>query len=434
MATPNDAEHIPVDKLPNEILSEIFSYLPNDSTLLQVALTCQRFRVVVEFYRYHIIKFNWRPSKDPPPPMNGEPRQLQSSFQRFHQLVQNLTAKPRLRDYVSQVSIDLVLHSQNGAFKGHNDLLNLLPSLNSLTLRPPCSGMNLLNLNSLSDLELHFNGGLYCCHFYRSSMDVFFDILHNLHCLRTFCVSALDITDTVSDVWRKEVRKSPITTLSMLKCSDWSTGALPLILSSIVALKSFTLEIERSWEDYYFESIQMEPKDIGFALLQHANTLIQLNIACSNAAYFADSSLFGDFAACSSLQRLAVPEGFLYDRGQMVFYGLDLLRLERLQIQYIMGPAEGPDANRPDKVTILQSMVDYLPALKHIIWWDQNTEPREKTQYGYETAIETLENILEEKGVAFEIVNEVNWDRTPVGKADHRCRPMTGRAECTCET
>lgn len=61
MAHPKTYEETTIANLPTEILSDVLSYLPRKSQLVQVALVPKRFRDLVEPFLYQSIFLNLTP-------------------------------------------------------------------------------------------------------------------------------------------------------------------------------------------------------------------------------------------------------------------------------------------------------------------------------------------------------------------------------------
>ena len=80
------------------------------------------------------------------------------------------------------------------------------------------------------------------------------------------------------------------------------------------------------------------PETIGQLIIPHASTLVQLEIAASDAAGFPSTSFIGSLAGYPNLKRLAIPEPFLVAVEDEASTFLDVLppNLEELQLQYPM--------------------------------------------------------------------------------------------------
>lgn len=115
-----------IDDVPNEIVSTIFSYLTEKASLLQVSLTSQPFNEIVERFRYHTIRLSLNSD------LTADPTH------HFDQLVSHLFTRPELQLYILSVEISISPTPYVEVFRGHNALLDRLPSLHTLVLYPPC--------------------------------------------------------------------------------------------------------------------------------------------------------------------------------------------------------------------------------------------------------------------------------------------------------
>lgn len=432
MAERIQAQASSLAKLPSEIISLVFSYLPTNRTLLLVALTCQRFRDLVEPFRYHTLKLSLKPPRVSHTGPESNQSERPSNIQQYTQLLSILSEKPYLRHYVARVSIDIRLHPWYEAFDAHYILLAMLPSsLTSLALSPPPPNLNLSNFSLLRQLKLDFQGDGYGYWHYQYSnpicgfkppLELFFGLL-DLPCLQTLVVLGLALSEPEPKTYFTKHRASPIRTLRLLDTCDTEIGVLHQILGSIAALERFTLEIEAPWESEHMITHNMASDEIGVAVSQQASTLQELNIACSNAAYFASTSSFGDLTNWSHLRRLAIPEPLICSPTQLSIDALLPQTLEDLQLQYPMGLNQGHDGDRPTRVNRLELLAERkhqrLPQLKRVIWWDQQFECWEGTHYGHEDRVKGLEAVFEKRGTAFEFLSTPYWVATPMGKADY---------------
>lgn len=203
-------------------------------------------------------------------------------------------------------------------------------------------------------------------------------------------------------------RTSNITSLCILRTSDSSIGALPQILHSIAKLENFTLEVSCGWDGDPIWQRGIAPIDLGEAISQHADTLIELNITCGYAATYLETSLFGSLLAYRRLRRLAIPEPFLVSTATSTFDEVFPVSLEEIQLEYPMGLTLGYDTARPLRISRLERLAEnkekLLPKLKTLVWWDQYAYNRRTTAYGFEREREGLYKVFEKKGVEFGII------------------------------
>ena len=408
----NGSRQLPLfDSLPNETIDAIFSLLPRDRHLLQVALTCQRFRVLVEPHMYQMVELS----------LHGRIRPFNyCNYSRFTELIFTLYKRPDLRVLVSRLSIAVVRGLDD--FKSYNALLALLPSLSSLRLCPPTYNLNMSLLFSLQQLDLVFwdttvqrLSNDFQDKFlvdFRSSMHVFSRVL-DLPCLRTLSVSGLNISGPFSGLQTAKHRTSPITTLRILQCSySHDMGALPQVLRSIAALKSFTIDINDRWAS-----------DLGLAISEQAGTLIELKILCTDSSYHQRPRLIGSLAAYPCLRHLAVPATFLYTLADPSFHEYLPPSLEILQLQCPVRVEIPYPHELPIKTPRLERLVEhrelFLPNLKRVIWWQLYHTLAEEEILGKRN-LDKLSRLFEEKGMHFECSKAPLWDQTPLGKVDHR--------------
>ena len=425
-----------INDIPDEILQIIFSYLPKDVSLLQASLTSHRFWVLVEPFRYHNIRLLLEPASLPSDikytavPATG-------NIHRFTKLITKMSEKPYLRRHVSSVLIRVVYHPFCELFESHNDLLGMLPCLKSLALSPPPLNEDLLSTTSLRHLELDFEdqhmywswsilANRHLTDYHSSNpMDLFSRCLY-LPSLRCLVAVGLNISLLDYSIYfpAEKSRKSLVTDLRILKSSDFCIGVLPQVLSSIKELHYFTFEVDYSCEGDRYEPYEIVPIAIRLAVAQHADTLIELNIAASDAASFLETPLFGSLAGYSRLRRLAIPETFVATSIYATFKDILPPSLEEMQLQYPMGFSQDHDSSRLLRISRLDRLAknkkELAPNLKRLIWWDQQPKDLAGTEYGFEEDRERLSEICRTRGLQFEAVNASSWSETPFGEADAR--------------
>lgn len=145
MADHKVSKETTIDDIPNEILSAIFSYLPEKKSLLQISLTSQRFNKIVERFSYNTIRLS----------LNSDP--TAGPGLGFDQLLSRLSTRPELQSYILSLEIGIAPASNDELFRGHNALLGRLPSLHTLALYPPPPDLSLAKIVSLRNLELTFH-------------------------------------------------------------------------------------------------------------------------------------------------------------------------------------------------------------------------------------------------------------------------------------
>ena len=124
----------------------------------------------------------------------------------------------------------------------------------------------------------------------------------------------------------------------------------------------------------------MEPKIIGQIIRIHANTLVQLEIAASDAAGFPSTSRIGSLTGYSNIKRLAIPEPLLVVVHDEASTLVDVLppNIEELQLQSPMPFTQGLDKDRATRIKRLEQVAAAkllrFPALRRVVWWAQPTE------------------------------------------------------------
>lgn len=442
-----------MNTIPNEILTLIFCHLVEDTALLHLALVCRRFKAVVEPLKYHTIKLYL----GSPTSLEGltDGKQHASNIHRFDHLVSTLSENIQLRGKVSQLSIEAFLHPDHEDFRSQNTLLDLIPALRSLTLRPPRPDLDISALLSLRNLELNFDpDGCGYDHypsepqlFFRHSMAYFSQVI-NLPNLRSLSVIGVSFckADAIQNILSDHPRSSPIKYLRLMRNQDSRVGIIPHILRCIAALEQFTLETHREYmyEDSLHQNVA--PSEIGLAVSQHEDSLIELNIALSDAASFPRSSLFGSLAAFGSLagysklRRLAIPEEFLCAPTDQTYQETLPPSLEELQVQYSFGHEWGNpsgdtsleylrSSRRLERLLSTRKL--FLPRFRRVACWDNHGDSWD--QHGgcfskhpdlmgrmceCEENIERLKAVSQGERIRFEFTSCPSWPNSPFGVED----------------
>lgn len=110
-------------------------------------------------------------------------------------------------------------------------------------------------------------------------------------------------------------------------------GCLPYILSSVKSLQRFRLHVHYAWEVTHGPT-KVSPESIAKCVGPQSSTLVEVEIAGSAAAEFAEAPLFGSLFNYTKLKRLAIPETFLVFPGNKAATLVDLLpsTLEEIQL------------------------------------------------------------------------------------------------------
>jgi hypothetical protein len=200
-------------------------------------------------------------------------------------------------------------------------------------------------------------------------------------------------------------------------------GYLPSMLLCIKALNKFNLEVFIPWETSDdAPKNTLEPGALRKAIGIHANTLVQLKIAGSDAVEFPENTLFGSLVEYSKVKRLAIPEQFLVRPWDETHTLVDVLppNLEELQLQYPMGRYNKEDAYRKTRVRRLKQLAAAklwrFPALRRVIWWAQAPECWDDgvgEAYGPVSDMRRLRQKFSEVGVKFEWMCYAYFSGTP---------------------
>lgn len=408
-----------LDSLPAEILDKIFSHLPCDTTLLQVALVCQQFRIAMRPLQYRTIKLSLKPKCKHKDRGNS----IRENIYKFHDLFKILSADSTLRDEVRSLFIDVWHHPWYERFEDQHRLVEILPRLRTLHLGPPPPKLNLSNHLLLESLSLDFS---YLNPSYDEDLDR--EKISSLEYLsrylwhpplRSLETQWLRLSDPNSGNYlpKGTYRSSPVIDLRLMSCFDVDLGACGKIIHSIRALQSLTLEVCCQWEVEHTRTYNMSPPEIGRIITHHADTLVELIVAGSNAGSFLPSR-FGTFAHFRSLQRLGIPEHFLVNEEDIRVDHLLPSTLTVLQMQYPMGLNSGKDDERPHRVLRQKLLAAHrqqrCPSLERVIWWEQQWECWSGTRYGPSSDMEEIRLAFQQVDVIFEFLSSPFFDDTPL--------------------
>ena len=179
------------------------------------------------------------------------------------------------------------------------------------------------------------------------------------------------------------------------------------MLLSIKALERFTLETTVDTFLIYGVHGHWISFDKFIRVLQpHANTLKELFITDTECSFFGDISSAFSFMNFTSLKHLGIPEDFLqHCKGSKSCFGLPP-RLEDLQLQ-----ARHHGHHREKLTSLIKSVDASQMALKRVIWWTPYP-------FGWHTSNPEMENLVSlchGAGVSLEVVESLDFRRTPLG-------------------
>lgn len=406
--------------LSNDILLEILSSL-SQTDLYTVALVSRRLRGPAQRILYRSVYLRLQvPNLTKYCPITG-------NLDLFTRFVKTISDSPHLGSSVSKLSISVWLFTGGPRFRDHSDLLGLLPSLRSLSLRPPpfnfqlsmlpSSALETLHLGFASGRDRNGNGEPH------DPLEIIEQVFWATH-LRRLLIDGISFTPELSTLFPpSRHRTSPITDLEFRSDNQEKFGCLPNILACIKELKRFTFEMHTPWEASHCYARGMEPAALGQMIGIHASTLETLEIAASDAAEFPDTSLFGSLAWHPNLKRLAIPDELLVVVENETSTLIDVLppKLEELQLQFAMLRMHGNDRNRSLRVNRLLQLATAkearFPALRRVIWWCQPCEcwDNDGSRYGPISDMEDLKAAFQEVDVDFEFTSDPYFEGSPFG-------------------
>ncbi|RDW87840.1 hypothetical protein BP5796_03534 [Coleophoma crateriformis] len=383
--------------VPSEVLLEIFSYLPRKD-LYCLSLVSLQFKDLAQQVLYRSIDFDFF---TPPYPNTTALGPHNNNLHMFQQLADTLSRNARLRLCVGAINIQPCYISAPPSFKELNRLLELVPSLQSLTLRPPPDDLDLFifSLPLLEKLNLTFIGWV-------SGRAIPMEIIARhfwMPSLRSFSIADCRLPKMYACFSPQRHRTATITDLQFITMVD-DDSCIP-------------------W-DAARPQATLAPHTFRQFLQVHASTLVQLRIAASAAAKFSRVSLYGSLKGYPNLRRLAIPEPFLVIVEDSASTLMDVLppNLEDLQLQFPMLCMQEQDKNGETRVNRLKQLAaaktQQFPGLKRVVWWSQPAEcwdDRQGLRYGPEFDMEYLAATFRNVGVQFERLTRASFDDTPFG-------------------
>ena len=410
--------------MPDEILLEIMDPLaPKD--LCNLARVFTRMTSPAQRVLYQSIFLKLFPPGKP-----GRGSEQLGNLHVFTRLVNTLLQYPRIREYVSTLSIEVLENPSRTHFTDHERLLSLVPRLKSLSLAPPPANFPPSNL-SLPCLERLCLDFVNRASLLGGRIDPI-QIIARLFwapSLRRLDIRGILFTPRMSVLFLPDRhRTASITDLRFYLSDQEQVGCLPDMLLCVKTLECFVLEIFIPWQMYFHSRSAIEPKIVGQSIAIHANTLERLEIAASDAGLFLKTSLIGSLAGYFHVKRLAIPEPFLVVDDDEASTLVDVLppNLEELQLQFPMVLIQDEDIYRDLRIKRLEQVAaakhDRFPALRRVIWWYQSTEPgacRKGLEYGSVSDMDPLTATFDKVGVKFEWLSEPFFDFTPFRCDDH---------------
>ena len=310
-------------------------------------------------------------------------------------------------------------------------MVDLMPHLRDLSITAPEIDVKLSSLPQLESLHLDFSKAQCALgdelikstkavapHFMLPSLGYL--QLHGL----TLDQDGLELNQLFP---KERYRRSPITTLRVMECSDASLDMLSTILLSINALKRLTLEVYLP--DFDSRTLrELTPNTIDEAIRPHLSTLTELIIVGRWTAddldemMFFKSSIFETLFAYNKIKRLGIPEPYLAHEDSLTFHEWLPPQIEELQLQYQIG-FDATDATdelmhaikRMERLAENKNVC--LPALRRVIWWTLDSEDEAESD---EAGMDRLTGIFEDVGVRFDWLSTFEYSSTPFGQSGGR--------------
>ncbi|MCJ1485832.1 hypothetical protein MMC06_006007 [Schaereria dolodes] len=414
--------------LPNEILSSIFSLLPQDSDLNHIALVSHRLRDLVEPFIYERVTLSlclrardWH--------------YVLSESARVSRFLQNLRLYPRLGRHVHILNLEVCPH-RAVYLHDHKELLSLLVELKELHLydSPTClKNVTIPRLEHLGvSIAENAEAGPFRC---PDSDEVNVNLLElvadhfwipSLRYLRIHDI-LFQPEELNQPFPERSYRTSPIVELCITEFDTEDMRALPNILLSIKTLKKFSLET-KSMRHLESDDLSIFLSTHLPALQAHADTMNELIISCNICPSDRATVPMNSFASFRSLKKLGIPEIFLTSHSNTSTTLHERLppSLEVLQLQYsplFSARFTGREMRHRHKSLkkLAANKSTFLPALKRIIYWDHKGQTERmffRSSEAYAWAMDPIVRMFEEVGVKFECVFAYRLEETPLVRDD----------------
>ena len=368
--------------LPIELLMQIMSLLPrNGNCLAPLCRVCRIFRTVVQPYLYSTITLTMDCDEKIPDSGALSSECGNSNVSQFSRLVDTLSKNPTLRTYPRELRLksdckgETLRHLLGLQFR----LLEILPSLQDLSLSPSPVFSEFSSMPSLRSLQLEFPLEIMYLHFenydsWHDTQSAEVRVIKNcllIPTLRVFKIEGLILSPLLL---RSSIafpnfghRSSAISDLHLTNC-DMTSAVLIGILLSIRELKHFVLE---GFNCPSYGSL-------GKALEPHRGCLEELIIAPTYTSRTQIRPPIVSLVDYVALKRLAVTEYFLDAHNDITMQrAIESLprQLEVLQLQHQTKDQKEMALHMDMRVLRYRSLAankaTLLPALKCVIWWNQ---------------------------------------------------------------
>ncbi|MCJ1394336.1 hypothetical protein MMC18_007214 [Xylographa bjoerkii] len=425
---------VTIEKLSNEVLMLMFSYLPHNKDLVQIALVSTRFRDCVEPFLYRLIN-----ALIPCTRLDEKPHTwFRSQMADIHgrslmATTQSLEKNSHLIRYVAAIDIATCYCGHSESLLACERLLNLVPNLKELSLRPSQEDLNISKLKSLEVLRIGHS--VYVVIQWNSQISDWVDPMVFL--ARHFWMPSLRRLEIGAGFFSRYVgyhyfpktrhRTSSITDLCIndnnYECySSFIANFLPDICQTAKALQRIILETDEpgdhepaGWlaKDEYLQIIER-------AIQPHYDTLTDLFLVGLFPCDGGDTESL-DVVSFRHLKKLAIPLRYLALPGHYNEILTPSPRLppsiEELQLQF--------DANADCEDTrqamecFAESKQTVIPALSVVIEWVQIRKDSNFNGHGKGCFVcqrDRHRSIFKEVDIKYEMILQENFSGTPLGK------------------
>ncbi|KAL9121189.1 MAG: hypothetical protein Q9187_002250 [Circinaria calcarea] len=367
MAEPEDRTPVSITELPNELLTEIFSYLPLQPYVARVTRVSRCFRAIAEPLLYHTISTDWY-------------SQNYIHEKKFRSVFRVLSRNPSLCSHVAVLHVKMWNLVALGCTDA-TEFVKLFPSLHELALDDAASDFRLPSLGRLVSLRISFD-------FWAASPTARHEQSHELGALaHVFSIPTLrklqidlisldlDELGLSKDCFpRRCHRTSLVTDLHLIYWEEVHMRVLPEMLLLAKHLKRIVLDIQGEEEPAGCFATPLAVIDA--ALQPHASTLEEISITSTGGLIFPPPSLIGDFRRYTNLKRLGIPESLLVQHGDLIFRNSLPCQLEEIQLQYNISILSTPNnVDLSSWWTRMNALAKdkhaCFPALKFVACWDR---------------------------------------------------------------
>lgn len=452
-------EETSLEKLPFEILEEIFSYLPRNERLSTSRCSPK--------IRRHNEKFTWTSILvdigDPP----GFPDRTERAEYLFNNLPCLQTTLLKCRE-LSEHTVKLSLKVSRCLTYEMIDKMKVLKhfsSVKELSLIPPPHKFVVPIQPSSLRLDFHYDRSVFwALSCYEPTPPVDLGPYFQRPELRKLQVEHISFEpDMHHDAFASPQEPSPIEDLRFIDSSPQTVGVLTKMLHSVKSLKRLILEFNVAWP--VVESFDNDSRasdwnrpgghDYRLAISPHASSLEELMIAFSDGASFFIRPfyavrpyaripqsistvyrqtqpvipLIGNFDKFANLQRLAIPESLLAPQGTHIrsYHNLFPEVLKELQLQIPVAASREPLSLTEEEVLRIERLraladnkLTRLPRLELIVCWYQPYASSNRPNIDHDTAYglswNSLRDHFEDVGVHLDQVFGPFFEDTPFGR------------------